>query len=250
MLFYAAHPPTLRRRGDHDLVTPPGDPASTSPTAPSAGADESVAEAKKRVRRALRASRSARTADDRAAVASALAVRVGSVSEVAALVAAGGGVVAAYASLGDEPGTGPLRELLALSGVRVLLPVIRDDGGLGWGWDSDDLVPRDHRLAIPEPPADPALGDGAHGLAVSGCAVLLIPALGIGADGYRLGQGGGYYDRLLAQVPAYADGGPLRVAVVHDDEVLDSVPHEPHDQPVDAVLTPTTYHPLRPDISR
>ena len=241
MLFYAAHPPTLRRRGDHDLVTLPGDPAPTSPTDPSGRSSESDAAAKKRVRRALRASRAARTPDDRAAVASALAVRVGSVPEVAALVAAGGGVVAAYAARGAEPGTRPRRELLALSGVRVLLPVIRDDGGLGWGWDSDDLVPRDHRLAIPEPPADPALGDGADGLAAAGCAVLLIPALGIGADGYRLGQGGGYYDRLLAHVPVHVDGGPLRVAVVHDDELLDTVPHEPHDQPVDAVLTPTTY---------
>jgi 5-formyltetrahydrofolate cyclo-ligase len=152
--------------------------------------------------------------------------------------------VAGYASLGDEPGTGALRELLALSGIRVLLPVIRDDGGLDWGWDSGDLVPRDHRLAIPEPAVDPGLAAGAAGLATSGCAVLLIPALGIGADGYRLGQGGGYYDRLLAEVPAHADGGPLRVAVVHDDELLDTVPHEPHDQPVDAVLTPTTYRPL------
>ncbi len=245
MLFYAAHPPTLRRRGDHDLVTLPGDPASTSPTdsvtSPATGPSGPDAGSKAQVRRVLRASRSARTPDERAAVASALAVRVGTVPEVAALVAAGGGVVAAYASLGDEPGTGPLRELLALSGIRVLLPVIRDDGGLDWGWDSDDLVPRDHRLAIPEPAVDPALGHGAAGLAAAGCAVLLVPALGIGIDGYRLGQGGGYYDRLLAQVPAYADGGPLRVAVVHDDELLDTVPHEPHDQPVDAVLTPTTY---------
>jgi 5-formyltetrahydrofolate cyclo-ligase len=229
-------------------VTLPGDPASTSPTdeatVPAAGPSGPDAGSKAQVRRALRASRSARTADERAAVASALAVRVGSVPEVAAVVAAGGGVVAAYASLGDEPGTGPLRELLALSGIRVLLPVIRDDGSLCWGWDSDDLVPRDHRLAIPEPPVDAALPAGAPGLAASGCAVLLIPALGVDTRGYRLGQGGGYYDRLLAQVPAYADGGPLRVAVVHDDEVLDLVPHDSHDQPVDAVLTATMYRRL------
>ena len=159
-------------------------------------------------------------------------------------VAAGDGGVAAYASLGDEPGTAALRALLALSGVRVLLPVIRDDGGLDWGWDSDELVPRDHRLAIPEPAVDSSLGTGAAGLAASGCAVVLVPALAIDRAGFRLGQGGGYYDRLLADVPRHADGGPLLVAVVHDDELVDALPHEPHDRPVDAVLTPSAYLPL------
>jgi len=105
-------------------------------------------------------------------------------------------------------------------------------------------VPRDHRLAIPEPAVDDALGAGAAGLAASGCAVVLVPALAIDRAGFRLGQGGGYYDRLLADVPRHADGGPLLVAVVHDDELLDALPHEPHDRPVDAVLTPTAYLPL------
>lgn len=196
------------------------------------------------MRRTLRATRAARTPDDRETVASALAVRVGSIPEVAALVAAGDGVVVAYASLGDEPGTDALRALLALSGVRVLLPVIRVDGGLDWGWDSDDLVPRDDRLAIREPVVEDSLGSGAAGLAASEATVVLVPALAVDVGGHRLGQGGGYYDRLLADVPESTVGGPLRVAVVHDDEVLDTVPHESHDERVDAVLTPTTYRPL------
>jgi 5-formyltetrahydrofolate cyclo-ligase len=211
-------------------VTLPQDPAKTPP-----------GEDKGSVRRRLRAARAARPEAERASTASALAVRVGSVPEVAGLVAAGGGVVAAYASLGDEPGTGPLRALLALSGVRVLLPVIRADGGLDWGWDADDLAPREHRLAIPEPAVDAALGTGAAGLAASGCTVVLVPALAVDRAGHRLGQGGGYYDRLLADVPRHTDGGPLLVAVVHDDEVLDALPHEPHDRLVDAVLTPGGY---------
>ena len=40
-------------------------------------------------------------------------------------------------------------------------------------------------------------------------------------------------------MPAHAAGGPLRVAVVYDDEVLDEVPYEPHDITVDGVLTPS-----------
>lgn len=210
-------------------------------TLPQDSAQDRPADEKRAVRRRLRAARAARDEAKRYRVASALAVRVGGVPEVAELVAAGDGAVAAYASLGDEPGTSALRALLALSGVRVLLPVIRDDGGLDWGWDSDELVPRDHRLAIPEPAVDAALGTGAAGLAASGCAVVLVPALAIDRAGFRLGQGGGYYDRLLADVPRHSDGGPLLVAVVHDDELVEALPHEPHDRPVDAVLTPSTY---------
>ena len=215
-------------------------------TLPQHPAEAAPADEKRAVRRMLRAARGARDDAERHRVAASLAVRVGGIPAVAALVDAGGGVVAAYASLGDEPGTAPLRSLLALSGVRVLLPVIRDDGGLDWGWDSDELVPREHRLAIPEPAADASLGTGAAGLLASGCAVVLVPALAVDRQGFRLGQGGGYYDRMLADVPRHTAGGPLLVAVLHDDELLDAVPHEPHDRPVDAVLTPSAYRRFSP----
>ena len=49
----------------------------------------------------------------------------------------------------------------------------------------------------------------------------------------------GNYDRALASVARHSAGGPLIVAVVFDDEVLDRVPAEPHDWHVDAVVTPT-----------
>jgi 5-formyltetrahydrofolate cyclo-ligase len=199
---------------------------------------------KRELRARLRAARAARDEAARYAAASGLAVRVAAVPEVAALVGGGDGCVAAYASLPDEPGTDALRSLLALSGVQVLLPVIRDDGALDWGWDADDLTPRPHRLAVREPTvAD--LPTGADGLEAARCRVLLVPALAVDVRGYRLGQGGGFYDRLLAAVPAAAAGGPLRVAVVHDDEVLDRVPHEAHDRRMDAVLTPSAYRRLR-----
>lgn len=207
-------------------------------------ADDDVRAAKRELRARLRAAREARSEHDRYAAASGLAVRVGAVPEVATLVGGATGCVAAYASLGTEPGTDALRSLLALSGVRVLLPVIRDDGGLDWGWDADDLVPRDHRLAIPEPPTA-GLPEGAQGLTEAGCRVVLVPALAVDVRGHRLGQGGGFYDRMLATLPDVEVGGPLRVAVVHDDELLDTVPHEPHDRRMDAVLTPSRFQRLR-----
>ena len=58
---------------------------------------------------------------------------------------------------------------------------------------------------------------------------ILVPALAVDRNGYRLGQGGGYYDRFLTSTNAY------RIAVINDSEFLKSLPFEWHDQKVDAV---------------
>jgi 5-formyltetrahydrofolate cyclo-ligase len=76
--------------------------------------------------------------------------------------------------------------------------------------------------------------------------VLLAPALGADLAGHRIGKAGGFYDRLLAGLDRHAPARrPLVVAVVHDDDVVDHVPTEPHDRGVDAILTPTRYLDLR-----
>jgi 5-formyltetrahydrofolate cyclo-ligase len=62
----------------------------------------------------------------------------------------------------------------------------------------------------------------------------IIPALAIDSDGYRLGQGGGFYDRALQGI----DEEIPVVAIVFEDEVLDRVPREAHDRRVDIVVTP------------
>ncbi|HEY4631940.1 MAG TPA: 5-formyltetrahydrofolate cyclo-ligase, partial [Blastococcus sp.] len=80
-------------------------------------------------------------------------------------------------------------------------------------------------------PHGPRLGATAVGTAD----VVVLPALGISRDGVRLGRGGGYYDRALRHVRP----GAVLVAVVFDDELLDHLPAEPHDQRVTAVVTPS-----------
>ena len=77
-------------------------------------------------------------------------------------------------------------------------------------------------------PAGPPLGRDAIGAAD----LVLVPALAVDEAGRRLGQGGGSYDRALPRTTA-----PV-VAVVFGDEVLDTIPAERHDRPVDGVLTP------------
>ena len=61
----------------------------------------------------------------------------------------------------------------------------------------------------------------------------------VGRDGSRLGRGAGYYDRALANVPAHSTGGPIRICLVFDDEVDESVPSEPHDALIDLIVTPS-----------
>jgi len=205
-----------------------------------------VDDLKSELRGRIRASRRARDETARDEVDRLLALRVGEIPEVAALVArATAGCVTAYAAYGTEPRTGRLRALLELSGVRLLLPVIRDDGELDWADDGGPLHEDGVSKGIPEPFTD-VVASGMPGLVALGCRVILAPALAVDVDGHRIGKAGGYYDRLLANLHRLdAGSGPLLVAVVHDDDVVGLVPTEAHDVAVDAVLTPSRYLVLR-----
>jgi 5-formyltetrahydrofolate cyclo-ligase len=71
---------------------------------------------------------------------------------------------------------------------------------------------------------------------VRGADLIVVPALAVSSStGVRLGRGGGSYDRVLDRV----DPGILTVAAVYDTELVESVPAEPHDRPVRAVVTPS-----------
>lgn len=66
--------------------------------------------------------------------------------------------------------------------------------------------------------------------------MLLMPLVAVAPDGARLGQGGGYYDRMLARLRALK---PITaVAVAWECQVAESLPTEPWDQPIDAIVTP------------
>jgi 5-formyltetrahydrofolate cyclo-ligase len=69
--------------------------------------------------------------------------------------------------------------------------------------------------------------------------VLFVPLVGFTADGARLGQGGGHYDRWLAEHPA-----TLTIGLAWDVQLCDALPTEPHDMPLDAVVTPTRIYGL------
>ncbi|MEU6391353.1 5-formyltetrahydrofolate cyclo-ligase [Streptomyces sp. NPDC046939] len=145
--------------------------------------------------------------------------------------------VAAYVSLGGEPGTAPLLDALRARGTRVLLPVLLDDNDLDWGVyeGPSSLVEVQHpgRIALLEPGGE-RLGPDA----VLAADVVLLPGLAVDARGMRLGRGGGSYDRVLARLES-AGAHPALVVLLYDDEVIAHVPAEPHDKAVHAVVTPS-----------
>lgn len=130
----------------------------------------------------------------------------------------GAGRVASYVGMSGEPFVTPR--------AGWLLPVLLDDDDLDWAVHDGTLRPG--RRGVLEP-AGPRLGVDA----IRDCDVVLVPALAVDRQGYRLGKGGGSFDRALARATG------LTVALLHDDELVDALPHEPHDVPVRGVATLT-----------
>ncbi len=145
------------------------------------------------------------------------------------------GKVCAYLPFGTEPGADPtaptrLVDALVAAGVDVLLPVVPErPGALDWAryTGPDDVAPGPLGL---RQPTGARLGTAA----VAGAGLVLVPALAVDRSGIRLGRGRGYYDRTLGLVRADTP----TVAVVRDEELVERLPADRHDVPVNAALTP------------
>ncbi|WP_260854092.1 5-formyltetrahydrofolate cyclo-ligase [Paraburkholderia sp. BCC1886] len=74
-------------------------------------------------------------------------------------------------------------------------------------------------------------------------ALLLIPCVGFDADGYRLGYGGGYYDRTLAAWPDQRR--PITVGIAYEACRTQALQHEAHDIPLDLIVTEAGLYPAR-----
>ena len=70
--------------------------------------------------------------------------------------------------------------------------------------------------------------------------LVLVPGLLFDRRGFRIGRGGGWYDRFLGGL-----AGGVRIGLIYDEFFVDRVPTEGHDVPVDAVATPSGLHPRR-----
>ncbi|MFI6037542.1 5-formyltetrahydrofolate cyclo-ligase [Streptomyces sp. NPDC051315] len=184
------------------------------------------------LRRELLAVRNRLTTDDVREAATALAQHALELPELA-----GARTVAAYVSVGSEPGTLALLDALRERGARVLLPALLPDNDLDWGAYAGEgsLARIQHagRMALFEP-----VGERLGPDAVTDSDVVLLPGLAVDRRGMRLGRGGGSYDRVLARLER-AGARPTLVVLLYDAEIVGRVPREAHDRPVHAVVTPS-----------
>ncbi len=137
-------------------------------------------------------------------------------------------VIASYISYGDEPKTQELNEALLRNGKELYLPRVNGKtlDWVRWTGDKSELAPSKLSKEILEP-IGPALTD------LSVINLVVVPALRIDRSGYRLGQGGGFYDRALPQLSAWSIG------LIHPDEISSvDLPREDFDAPLNAAATP------------
>ena len=200
------------------VAPPPSPPAATDPDA-----DVPTGARKAALRTTMLAHRLEPGAAD-AAVWSAEAAR----RALAALAPAPGTAISAFWSLPGEIDTAPLRDGLLAAGADLLLPRLEGRGRpLAFHrWrPGDRLLPGPLGLMQPDPAA-PRLRPE----------VLIVPLLAFDERGYRLGYGGGYYDRTLAALAA--DGGrPLAAGFAFELQRVERVPVDAHDARLDLMVT-------------
>jgi 5-formyltetrahydrofolate cyclo-ligase len=142
----------------------------------------------------------------------------------------GARAVSCYLSSPTEPDTRAFIGAALERGVRVLLPVTRADGLLDWTVAQADGHEIESAYGVPE-----AVGEVLGPIAVNDVDLLIVPASAVDGEGLRMGWGRGFYDKTLGSM---AHRPPV-YAVIYDSELVDRVPRELHDQPVDGVVTPT-----------
>ena len=139
------------------------------------------------------------------------------------------GVVLAYASFGTELQTDELLRRVLADGKVLLLPRV-ERGGLGLYEVRDvaaDLEPGTLGIREPIPDRCPLVNP-------DGVDFALVPGVAFDKRARRLGYGGGFYDRLLTG--GLPEGTPL-VSGAFGVQIVDEVPTDPHDAPVDLVVT-------------
>ena len=208
--------------------------------------DQALSGTKAALRRRLLAERRARAAADPAAAARAAAVIQDRLCALPAVGAAG--VVASYAALPGEVDLDALHGRLVAAGKRVVYPRVAGRGA-ALSFHAVATVGELHArgpLGIREPDPDAGPGAGGHaGNAATAAATpaaeidaVLVPGVAFDRAGRRLGQGGGYYDALLAGVaPAGLRPAAARVGVAFAYQIQTEVPAGPDDRPVDFIVT-------------
>jgi len=136
-----------------------------------------------------------------------------------------GMVFSAYWPIKGEPDLRPLMSELHKAGVTIALPLVETRAAplTFRRWTPDmTMVRGDWSIPVPPPDAPELTPD-----------IVLAPLVGWSADAYRLGYGGGYFDRTLAALKPR----PFVIGVGFDAARLRTIYPQPHDMPLDLILT-------------
>lgn len=136
-----------------------------------------------------------------------------------------GTVLSAYWPIKGEPDLRPLMAELHEAGVTIALPLVETRAAplTFRHWTPQTRMVRgDWNIPVP-PPDAPIVTPG----------VMLAPLVGWAAGGYRLGYGGGYFDRTLAALKPR----PLAIGIGFEAARLPTIYPQPHDIPLDLILT-------------
>ena len=137
-------------------------------------------------------------------------------------------VVSGYVPMRDELDCLPLLSAIAEQGIATVAPVMVAKGErlIFRLWrPGDPLVPAAFGVSEPSSSAPRLEPD-----------LLFVPLAAFDAEGFRLGYGGGFYDRTLAALRALKPVAAIGLA--YDEQRVDQVPREPTDARLDAILTP------------
>lgn len=138
-----------------------------------------------------------------------------------------------YHASGDEAPASGYARFFKENGFRIALPHLAANDAMSFREHLDpfgesDLEDGPFGIRQPSKSANEMIPD-----------VVFVPLIGFTASGERLGQGGGHYDRWLAKHP-----GRLTFGLAWDAQLCDTLPTEPHDIALDAVITPTRIYGL------
>jgi 5-formyltetrahydrofolate cyclo-ligase len=144
-------------------------------------------------------------------------------------------VVSGSRPLAGEIDPWPVLRKLKAAGARLVLPVaVNAHSPLVFRAyeEGDPLEPDASRTPAPSAQAPELVPD-----------LVIAPLLAFDRSGYRLGLGAGYYDRTLAALRR--QGTVWVIGLAYAGQELDPLPIEPHDEPLDAILTENGYHVAR-----
>ena len=123
----------------------------------------------------------------------------------------------------------PAMNIIQERGATLALPEVEDKNKLlrfrRW-WQEAPMKIDAYNIPIPDNTELVMLG------------AIIVPMLGFDEQGYRLGYGGGYYDRTLAAI----DPRPLAIGVAFEILRIDNIHHRPHDITVDFIVTEAGIH--------